>query len=87
MALTPAVDGHSERSQVGVVADALEFDLAAIQQETLRFVEGDGAHAEGGGVAVDHALAVQDFADQGVEIGPVDIPALRVGQRQRRGFG
>src|SRR5579885_338744 len=84
-----AVDGGAERAEIVMIADALNAHAAAVEQEPFLLVEGDGADAERRGVAVDDAGVVEDLAHQRVEIGTVDIPALRAGdgQRSRDGLG
>ena len=79
-----------------MVADALQFQVAAIQGEALVLVETDGADAERRRVSIHGQIVLEHLGHQRVEVGMVDVPALRLrhgqkgwdGERSRpRGIG
>ena len=72
------VDGRAQRAEVVVVADALQFQVAAVQGEALLFIETNRANAERRGVAVHSQIVLKHLGHQRIEIGMVDIPALRL---------
>ena len=61
-----------------MLADTLEHDLAAVEQEALLGVPLDLADAEGGELFINELVAAVDAGAQGVEVGRLDVPGLRL---------
>lgn len=77
-----AVDGGAEGTQVVVIAHTVHLQMPAVEQKALIPVEFDGADAEGSGIRVENLRAGFDLTDRSVQIRPVHIPALGIGDDQ-----
>ena len=62
--------------------DSVKLARLAIQQKALVAVKCDGTNSEDGRVLIDNATAINDLGDQGIEIGVVHVPALRICDRE-----
>ena len=83
MAQGTLVDSHAQRAQVFVVAHAFKLHDAAVEQEALVGYELDGAYAEACHDAVAQAVAVIEAAYDVVQVGRVEVPALRAVYEER----
>ncbi|MNP12540.1 hypothetical protein D3C76_1047750 [compost metagenome] len=68
------VNGSAQATQVMMLADSVNFDVAAVQVESLLTVQFEGTEAEGMDLLVDHLILDQKLGPQQVEIRIVDIP-------------
>ena len=68
--------GGADAGVVLVIAGALDLDVLAVEENPLLRVDGDGAYAEGGLVAVHGRLVGAEFSDELVEIALFQRPEL-----------
>ncbi len=81
------VGGGAEGAEVVVIADALDLDAFAVEEEAVVGGEYEGADAEGGGIGVDDFAVHGEIGDDGVEVGGIGGPALWVGDGEGGGEG
>ena len=73
------IDGGAQGAEIVVVADAVEFEVLAVDEEAGVGVVLDGADAEGGFVGIDDGAVLGDGGDGDVTIGRLGAPELGVG--------
>ena len=80
-AATPHIVGHGSTERAGIVmqTDALDLHPAAIEREALVGIELQRTQTDVDLIAVDGLIAFQERGAQQVEIGIVEVPAMRTG--------
>ena len=78
-ATTPHIVGHGSTERAGIVmqTDALDLHPAAIERKALVGIELQGTQPDVDLIAVDGLIAFQERGAQQVEIGIVEVPAMR----------
>ena len=78
-ASTPHIVGHGSTERAGIVmqTDALDLHPAAIERKALVGIELQRTQADVDLIAVDGLIAFQERGAQQVEIGIVEVPAMR----------
>ena len=72
------VDSRPQRTEVMVIADSMEFKMAAVEQKSLLPIKRNPADAEGCRVAVYDSATIDHLAQELVEVRMVNIPQLRL---------
>ncbi len=77
----PHVDRRAQGAQVVMIADAVELEMLAVDQQPLVGVVLHGTHAEGGLVGIDHVAVLHERGHGHIAMGRIGAPQLRIGQR------